>query len=754
MRGAMSMFGEINKKIRDNGAYCVFVGFLLIFCYNAMIAIKQHYLFIMGDELGVAANAAFFVGEIWSKYISTVGYYGFGQSILYIPIYFFTKDPVVRSFFASIINSCVISSIFPIAFVIFNRHLKFPCILSLLYALFAALFPSYTVYSKWMWNETMMGCLPWLILLVILELNNNISFQYWGSALLAFLCVYSYSVHGRGFALAIVALLIIIGIWCVTNKLIIKVIPFIIILIIGYLVYYIIYHTLLTKLWLIGINGIVGNTFSSSVQRFVSIFTIAGCKELLLGIVSGIYTATCASFGLLHVLFCYCYLSVRYYLRNKLGTYTATNDILHTKHQIPARLEMQNWLISIAYIFLFFILAFSISVIFLKGLQDDYLIYTRYYANAIGMVSTFALVIMFRGMINRRGYFTIIVLIILALSSVLLFWQQCGFSRPFIYVNLYPFMRGDASEKLFYLTFIIATVSFIVLTLFYKQKKKMSYILLIFLSVYSYYYCVCHIVLVHYKIADHEVGTLQQTIRKYTGLYRLSPDVYAFVNGSGDAGRLQYALPEFRVKEYLNHEISKIDIDEIPLNSLIIINSTTRLEWYLDKCYKLQNNLLEEKSPYIVWVYGDTLKQYMKQNFNVKFHINNNMMNLNTFSTECGKIDNEGKIISSGQSGYLFYGAYADYPSGTYKIILKCAIKKLTGANPGYFDIVEQYGEKVILPAVELTNYVTKDEIILSRTVTVPQIAKNMELRLYVTKGTILEVQSISVEKMGYNSSH
>ncbi len=66
----------------------------IVFLVHAVVAVQMNVPHMSHDEIGVLASAAYVTGEDWSGIVSNIGYYGYGTSLLYIPIFFLTKGPI------------------------------------------------------------------------------------------------------------------------------------------------------------------------------------------------------------------------------------------------------------------------------------------------------------------------------------------------------------------------------------------------------------------------------------------------------------------------------------------------------------------------------------------------------------------------------------------------------------------------------------------------------------------------------------
>ena len=61
------------------------------------------------DEYAVTAVAAWFNGYDWSQTVSAGGYYGYFQSLFYIPVFWFVDDPMLQYRVMILINGVLMS---------------------------------------------------------------------------------------------------------------------------------------------------------------------------------------------------------------------------------------------------------------------------------------------------------------------------------------------------------------------------------------------------------------------------------------------------------------------------------------------------------------------------------------------------------------------------------------------------------------------------------------------------------------------
>lgn len=151
------------------------------------------------DEYSVTAIAAYLNGLDWSPTVSTGGYYGYFQSLFYVPVYRVTDDPYLRYRLMLAVNG-VFASFIPVIVYWLSRRVfvtSKPAAAS--FALICGMYPSYMLLTKFTWNETMCVVLPWVFALLMyksLDCESAAKKQIF-SVLGGLTLAAAYATHGR-----------------------------------------------------------------------------------------------------------------------------------------------------------------------------------------------------------------------------------------------------------------------------------------------------------------------------------------------------------------------------------------------------------------------------------------------------------------------------------------------------------------------------------------------------------------------------
>ncbi len=148
-------------------------GLIMVLLYTA--ALTLHLLMtsaatifnLTPDEYSVTAIAAYLNGLDWSPTVSTGGYYGYFQSLFYVPVFWITDDPYLRYRLMLAVNGILVSLIPVTAYWLSRRAFEVKKPAAAVFALLCGMYPSYMLLTKFTWNETMCVLLPWVFALLM-----------------------------------------------------------------------------------------------------------------------------------------------------------------------------------------------------------------------------------------------------------------------------------------------------------------------------------------------------------------------------------------------------------------------------------------------------------------------------------------------------------------------------------------------------------------------------------------------------------
>lgn len=199
---------KINISDRTIGLFLWFVFFGL-----GLIAALRLNIPPVLDEVGILANSAYLTGRDWSETVYTMGsyYYKYGLSVLYAPFLALIDNPYILYKALLAFNMAVYAFVPVISFIILRRHFETERTESVLISAGTGLIPSCFLYQMYAKADSMLIFLPWVVMLILLELEKtekeNIKKKAVLSVLLSFCSVYAFAVHTRGLVVIIAAFL-------------------------------------------------------------------------------------------------------------------------------------------------------------------------------------------------------------------------------------------------------------------------------------------------------------------------------------------------------------------------------------------------------------------------------------------------------------------------------------------------------------------------------------------------------------------
>ena len=179
---------------------CLYLGTLTI---HVLMTLCTTIFNLTPDEYSVTAVAAYANGYDWQSTVSTGGYYGYFQSIFYIPVFWMTDDPYMRYRIMLWINGALMSFAPTIVYYLSRKTFGVKRGASTAFSLVCGLYPCYMLLTKYTWNETMCNLLPWVFVLIMyksLDSKTTLTKQIF-SVLGGLTLIAAYATHGRMLAL-------------------------------------------------------------------------------------------------------------------------------------------------------------------------------------------------------------------------------------------------------------------------------------------------------------------------------------------------------------------------------------------------------------------------------------------------------------------------------------------------------------------------------------------------------------------------
>ncbi len=240
------------------------------------------------DEYSVTAVAAYITGQDWSSTVSTGGYYGYFQSLFYIPAFLLTDEPYLRYKLMLCINALLISLVPVIVYHLCRKRFDVERIAAVIFSVICGAYPCYLLLTKYTWNETMCCLLPWVFFLLVFKAegcDNTVKKQVL-SILGGIVLVAAYATHGRMLSLLAAGVVGVLVVHFVLKKRIFSLSGFFISSAAAFVADLLIKHHLQEVLWLASerssppantIEKMVARLFSADAQAIGHFFsTLAG----------------------------------------------------------------------------------------------------------------------------------------------------------------------------------------------------------------------------------------------------------------------------------------------------------------------------------------------------------------------------------------------------------------------------------------------------------------------------------------------
>jgi hypothetical protein len=621
---------KLNAKNRRTDLICMVLLYLAVLAVHLNVALKMKMLHMSHDEMGVLATAAYAVGEDWSEIVSMFGYYGYGSSILYIPIFMFTKDALLRYRLVAVLNSFLMALIPVIAYRIAVKYCKADRRTAVFAAAVTGLYPGYLLFSKWVWNETMMCLLPWVTALLMFALyraqskKKRVVF----SLLLSFVLVYSYAVHGRALGLIAAVFLIMAAVYFFQKRLMIEPVSFFS----SFAAFLICDHFakkfVQAKIWLIGSGSEASNTLSSTSGKMSTYLTFKGFKGLMKISLGQLSAASASTYGVIVIA---AVAAVPFIVRG-LG-----RKMRLKKGEAPGK-EHALWLL-MTITAVFFAGAFAISVLFLGGEgsaeapRGDYFLYTRYFSNMLGF-PLFAAFIYFAGheLKSRTaavmaGVFVLCAWPLMKLEPAI---NSAHDSSNATILNLLSYL-GDNPEgymthfDIHNLLLVTSIVFGAALMGFSGKKQGILCVLLCFVSLQAYHNTSKDVILANGKKDYSFVRVPMEVLGEVDGLEDTYDDVYYYnvhQQKPWSSSAMQFALPEYDLTEFdfeINEDTDpQVFFDFISENSIIVSSEDIHLEELSPDIYRVEYGEVGSGKEYI-WVYGTEARDYITAHSSISF---------------------------------------------------------------------------------------------------------------------------------------
>jgi len=291
-----------------NAVYCVLI--LVIFCIHIP---ELYQLYVLHDEFGYWANAAYFAGLDWSGIASMSPYYSYGYSFLLVPLLLLFDSPIWAYRAAVCLNAVFYAGSFLLAFSCARRLNKGqnPCVLSTI-CFFLTLYCNNLLQTNIAWSESFLYFVYWLMFFTLILYRDEKKFRF-----LIFFGVeafYLYVIHQRSLGVLIAAVLTILMALAVEKQVRLKkLLPLLGIFLAAGAVAVLLKSNMIGQLWKWEDTVIAGqNDFSGQWAKLAGVFASLGDFANLMRHVCGkVFYLAVASCSLFYWSMVWCFRKIR-----------------------------------------------------------------------------------------------------------------------------------------------------------------------------------------------------------------------------------------------------------------------------------------------------------------------------------------------------------------------------------------------------------------------------------------------------------
>lgn len=583
---------------------CLYLGTLTL---HILMTLCTTIFNLTPDEYCVTAVAAYINGLDWSSTVSAVGYYGYFQSLFYIPVFSITDDPYLRYRLMVIINGVLMSLAPVIIYYLARKPFEVKKSAAVLLAVISGLYPCYMLLTKYTWNETLCNLLPWVFLLLMYKASGSVSTvkKQIFSALAGLTLVAAYATHGRMLALLAAGVVLVpIVYFSMKKKRIFCFTGFYSAVVVGFIADKLTKSWIQHALWKIGDGSAPTNTIEKTLSRLFAAgesgvtagknLSIERLFDTLVGHFFYFFSSTWG-YGAVAVVVIITAIVLYYVRRNKPVEYDEEGKaVAGTGPYIDDNMMTLCWftLLAMGAIFVVSVAFKSTSTLFYERM--DTVMYGRY-TEVLYPVALFALgLLIYKGKLGLlQSFFSLcLATVINVLTEWLVVPIVLGADRfvSAMIMGLAPLRYGEGMKELYSqlsFTKIIATTMIIlfvlvVVKLLRRDDKNM----------YLYYMVPLSCLLIYSGASNYYAYTVPQSKNAQTGATYMQQaldkldencDSVAFVNLARDKQvKGQFLYPELNVE--LVSSFTKLSQMET-LPETMLANREDCLNMWLDGVY-------------------------------------------------------------------------------------------------------------------------------------------------------------------------
>lgn len=736
--------------------------FLAMLIIHLIVMIKEMAPYFSTDEIGVVASAAFFSGYDWSGVFNKIqSYYGFGQALFYLLPVRLIDDPVLLYRVMLFICSVTASLIPVVAYRIASSCLPYGNKWTKMIIAFAAgAYPTYLIYAKWVWYESLLGLIQWLIiaLLVRCAAKRGNREALLTSISLGLLLAFSIAVHNR--AIGNVAA-VVISILLLRTRFGIRTVHFPG-LIAAFLPAFVavtgVKEYLLKHLWQ-SASSEVNNTLTKNAISFFSGMNGDMIWSMLTGLFGHLFYAIYSSGGIAILTFSIFVVLVfmprliesDVVIAENVHVEVCATDAIRSRDSAGYR----NLIITLVFGVSIFLVSVLISVAFLReGILDgrgDYFIYGRYFSSTIGILIFAAIIWRYS---SCRLSHALVVLpalmsIFLAVGFLLLLSPRVNerlsiADTPIIL--LAPFFQynavGEIERVNFFGCVAILSAFILVITILIIRKSRLLLGLIVATSILLYAYVSQSIILPASTDSYQQVKVMAEFVAEVGMVDSEWPVVYYADTENRKPWaetKLQYAIKQTPM--VLLEDVSLFERRHYVEDCLILSTKDYHLEATDPRIIRVLNTSLEADGVF-AWAFGAKMERILiRQGVDYTRAINL----VQQSNPGIALLDASG-IHTTGEEGFTCYGQHISLLPGTYRIEMEINDNSLKAVfDYGYVDVVSDGGKREHA-RVEINRDGFHDSAFTAMmTINLQEAVDEMEVRMYARIGTLLDISNIRI---------
>lgn len=570
-------------------------------------------------------------------------YYGFGQVIFYIPL-FWMFDSIDTVFKAALVFNGLIMSLIPVlAIKIFRQLLPEYSELQRAGLAFAVgMFSPLIFSSKTVTNETFLLFFPVLILylIVILTQNKDKKKKILFSALLGFCSLYMYTLNGRSLAIVASVFFCVIYMEIIRKEKKIFIPSYLISMGIVYIVNYVIkqyviqqFHHPFEDSAIVNSNfNIIETIKQFQISKIFTTFSSWSGNWFYMVFVSG---------GMCAVLITALFIKKKDDVERNILFYALMSIVMTS-----------GMLIFVSYD------AYTNPT----AIMIDYYIYGRYYDLLIPTALIVGLIFFVQYGSRLKNYLITMVILILTgcivsifLAETLIQTKSSGL-RILNIGTLFAFLPDSFATAPLHWHFWMLSIGIVVLyTLFIWLAKKKKLLIISLLLTVGYLFAARYTMISCKMTADAQqniIESYRNLVAEYNDLDEAYKTIYyLYEDGTQRGVNIQYALNDWKVAQVDMLSDYNMNLDMITENSFVL----TRREAFLDMMYEDYYFICEQDGLYL-YVYGEELMEKLNIDFQSRTEISQSIWS-----------DSDETVLVIKKDAHS-YGPYLDLEAGTYYV--------------------------------------------------------------------------------------